>query len=110
MTRRMQDPWTKEMDAALLTMRRGGMTFYAIGLQVCKSEHACSKRFRTLTGANVGETKARIYSPEPLGAFQERPDDSAYVAKCLAGGGFRGLKFKPGPVFAYRQGQPVRIA
>jgi len=110
MTRRALDPWTKEMDSALLTMRRADMPFSAIGRQVGKSEHACSKRFRTLTGANIGETKARIYSSEPLGAFQERPDDSAYVAKCLQAGGFRGLKLKPGPVFAYRQGQPVRIA
>lgn len=96
-------PWTAHEDAALLSMRKAGMNNRAAGAQIGRSENSCKGRYYTLTNAcNINARRCRDLG-QPIPAEREpRPiNDAGHVATLRAAGGFRGLEFTPGRVFAY---------
>lgn len=105
--------WTPEMDRQIVKLRGEGLTLPEIAERVARTKDAVSGRLVKIKAWGLKPVaKPRVRDlGDPIASTEwPRVNDDDYVAKCLAGGGFRGLKFKPGPIFAYRQGQPVRIA
>jgi len=102
--------FTPQQDAAILSMRKAGMSCPAIGREIGRTADSVRGRLYTITSpASRNARRYRELGP-PL---KDKPivpiDDSGYVAKCIAGGGFPGLKFKPGRVFSYRNGQRIEV-
>lgn len=96
-------PWTAGEDAALLSMRNAGMNNRAIGEQIGRSENSCKGRYYTLTnGCNINARRYRdMGAPIPPDRDPKPTNDAGYIAKCREAGGFRGMEFTPGRVFAY---------
>ena len=102
--------WTKEDDKRLCEMRYGGATYIEIGKILGRSPTAARGRFYILNGpVEGGYRRFRPLGPALQPDEIKPPEDEAFVAACIAGGGFPAMKLKPGRVFSYRNGERIEV-
>lgn len=80
--------WPPSLDAAIIQMRHGGMTWAAIAAQVGRSHDAVRGRYCTITRPGYSENRREARRLSTIGRPIRQISESEFINRCRGGGGF----------------------